>query len=66
MVKVELERNDEAKIIALKFTSSTEEELDVLDAIRTAMFGEFARRGGYVKSNELVVQVKTDLPENIE
>jgi hypothetical protein len=63
MVKVEMEKNDEAKIIAFQFTSSSEEDLDVLDALRTAMFGGFAMRGGYTNSNVLVVQVKTDQPE---
>lgn len=60
MVKVEMETNEEAKMIALSFTSSTEDELDVLDAIRTAMFGDFDKRGGYIKSNQLVVQIKTE------
>lgn len=60
MVKCEMETNEEAKIIALSFTSSTDNELDVLDAIRTAMFGDHDKRGGYVKSNQLVVQIKTE------
>lgn len=60
MVKVEMEVNEEAKIVALSFTSSTDNDLDVLDAVRTAMFGDFEKRGGYVKSNQLVVQVKTE------
>lgn len=59
-VKCEMETNEEQKIIALSFTSSTDTELDVLDAIRTAMFGDFDKRGGYVKSNQLVVQIKTE------
>lgn len=59
-VRVEMEKNDEAKIIALSFTSSTDTELDVLDAIRTAMFGDFDKRGSYVQSNQLVVQIKTE------
>ena len=62
MVKVEMDRNEEQKIIAFQFTSSNDEDLDVLDALRTAMFGGFAMRGGYTNSNTLVVQVKTDKP----
>jgi hypothetical protein len=55
-----MQKNEEKKIIALRFESSTDEELDVLDAIRTAMFGDFEKRGTYVKSNQLVVQIKTE------
>jgi hypothetical protein len=59
-VRVNMERNEEKKIVALSFECSTDDELDVLDAIRTAMFGDFEKRGGYVKSNQLVIQVKTE------
>lgn len=59
-VKVEMEVNEEAKMIALSFTSSTDTDLDILDAVRTAMFGDFDKRGSYVKSNQLVVQIKTE------
>lgn len=55
-----MQKNDEAKMIALSFETNSEDELDVLDAIRTAMFGDFEKRGVYTKSNTLVVQIKTE------
>ena len=59
-VKVEMERNEEAKMVAFQFTCNNEEDLDTLDAIRVAMFGDFEKRGTYTNSNTLVIQVKTE------
>lgn len=59
-VKVEMEVNEEKKMVALSFECNSEKDHEILDAIRTAMFGDFEKRGGYVSSNQLVVQVKTE------
>jgi len=60
VVKVEMQRNEEKGIIALAFECSTEEEQEVIDAVRTAMMGDFDKRCGYVHSNRLVVHIKVD------
>ena len=59
-VRVQMEKNEEAKIVALKFECNSESDHEILDAIRVAMFGDHEKRGGYVDSNTLVVQVKED------
>lgn len=59
-VKVEMQVNEEKKMIALSFECSRESDHETLDAIRTAMFGDFEKRGAYVNSNQFVVQVKTE------
>lgn len=59
-VKVEMQRNEERGIIALAFECSTTEEQEVIDAVRTAMMGDFDKRCGYVHSNRLVVHIKVD------
>lgn len=59
-VKVELQRNEEKGIVALAFECSSAEEHEILDAVRTAMFGDFDKQCGYVHSNRLVVHVKVD------
>jgi hypothetical protein len=59
-VKVEMEVNEEKKMVALSFQCNSETDHEILDAIRVAMFGDFEKRGGYVSSNQLVVQVKTE------
>jgi hypothetical protein len=43
--------------VDLAFECSKPEEHEILDAIRTAMMGEFSKRGGYINSNRLVIQV---------
>lgn len=58
MVKVEMQRDEEKGIISLAFESSTSEELDVIDAIRVAIMGDHAKKGGYVTSNRLVIDIK--------
>lgn len=62
-VKVEMERNEKAGMIAFQFTSSNNEDLDVIDALRTALAGDFAMRGAYTSSNVLVLQFKVDEPK---
>lgn len=59
MIKVEYQHNEEAGIVALAFECNSEKDHEALDAIRTAMMGDFEKRGGYVNSNKLVIQVKT-------
>jgi hypothetical protein len=59
-VKVEMQRNEEKKMIALSFQCNSEDDHEILDAIRTAMLGSFEKRGAYVNSNQLVIQIKTD------
>lgn len=59
-IKVEMEMNEEKHIVALSFQCNSEADHETLDAIRTAMFGDFEKRGGYVNSNHLVVQIKTE------
>lgn len=63
MVKVEMNRDDDKGILALAFECSTAEEHEIVDAVRTAMFGDFEKRCGYVNSNRLVVQVKMNQVE---
>lgn len=63
MVIVEMQKNDEKKMIALKFKCNKSEDHETLDAIRTAMMGDFEKRGAYLNSNEFVVQVKLDETE---
>ena len=61
MVKVEMEKRIDASgntVIALAFECSREDEHEIVDAVRVAMFGEaFDKRGGYVNSNRLVVEI---------
>lgn len=66
MVKCEMQRDEAKGVIALAFECSTTEEHEVIDAIRTAMMGDFDKRCGYVNSNRLVVQIKVDEDSNKE
>lgn len=63
MIKVEYHKNEEKGIISLAFECNSEEDHEALDAIRTAMLGQFEKRGAYINSNRLVIQVKTDSPD---
>jgi hypothetical protein len=60
LVKVELQRNEKAGVVALAFECNTPEDHEILDAVRTAMFGDFDKQCGYVNSNRLVVHIKTE------
>ncbi|MNK09943.1 hypothetical protein D3C87_279520 [compost metagenome] len=60
MIKVEYQKNDEAKIVAFSFECNSEDDHEALDALRTAFIGNFERRGAYINSNRLVLQVKTE------
>lgn len=57
-VKVEMKRLPEKGVIALAFECSTTEEHEILDAVRTAMLGDFEMRWNYIHSNRLVFQIK--------
>lgn len=54
-VKVEMLKEDGK--VSLAFECSKVEDHETLDAVRTAMFGDFFKKGGYVNSNRFVVQV---------
>lgn len=54
-VKVEM-KTEEGKVF-LAFECSRPEEHEILDAVRTTLFGDFTKRGGYVNSNRFVVEV---------
>lgn len=58
MVKVEMQRSPERKVVALAFEASRDDDHEVLDAVRTAMLGSFEMQGGYISSNRLVIHVK--------
>lgn len=59
-VKVEMQRFEDKGIVALAFECSTDEDVDVIDAVRTAMMGDFDKQCGYVHSKRLVVHIKVD------
>lgn len=54
-----MKRFDKEGIVALAFESSTVEELEVIDAVRVAMMGDFDKQCGYPNSSRLVVKIKT-------
>lgn len=62
-VKVEMMRDPSRKIVALAFEASREDDHETLDAVRTAMMGDFEKTAGYVNSNRLVVHVKVSAEE---
>ena len=62
-VKVEMLRDPARKIVALAFEASREDDHETLDAVRTAMFGDFEKSAGYVNSNRFVVHVKVPAEE---
>lgn len=57
-VKVEMKRFEDRGVVALAFECSSTEEHETLDAIRTAMLGDFEMKWGYVDSNRLVFHIK--------
>lgn len=57
-VKVEMQKDEDKKIVALAFECSKEEEHEVLDAVRVAMLGNHEKSGGYINSNRFVVHIK--------
>jgi hypothetical protein len=61
-VKVEMQKNEAKGILALAFECSKEDELDIIDAVRAAMFGDFDKQCGYVSSKRLVVHIKMEEP----
>lgn len=60
MVKVEMKRDEENGVVMLAFESSTSEELEVVDAVRTAIMGDHAKSCGYPTSNRLVVHIQEE------
>jgi hypothetical protein len=44
MVIVQMEKNEEKQMIAILFKCNKAEDHETLDAIRTAMMGDFAKR----------------------
>lgn len=59
MVKCEILKDELKGIITLAFESSNDEGLEVVDAIRVAMMGDFEKRAGYINSKRLIVEVKS-------
>ena len=57
-VKVEMERDENKKLIALAFECSNPDETDILEAVRLAILGDTDKKGGYLTSNRFVVHVK--------
>jgi hypothetical protein len=55
-VKVEMLRTKGQ--VALAFECSKSEETDIIDAIRTAFFGDHPKTGGYVNGQRYVVKVQ--------
>ena len=62
-VKVEMLRDKDSCTVAIAFEASREADHEVLDAVRTAMFGDFEKSAGYVNSNRFVVRVKVPASE---
>jgi hypothetical protein len=67
MVKVEMEERQDSSgntIIALAFECSREDEHEIIDAVRVAMFSDkHEKRGGYANSNRLIVEINTGKSE---
>lgn len=63
MVKAELQKNPEKRLIAIAFEASREEDLEVLDTIHQVIVGDFEKRAGYVNSRRFVVHVKVSQEE---
>ena len=57
-VKVEMQKDENNKLVALAFECSREEEHEVLDAVRVAILGDHEKSGGYINSNRFVVHIK--------
>jgi hypothetical protein len=63
MVKAELQKNPEKRVVAIAFEASRDEDLEVLDAIHDVIVGDFEKRVGYINSRRFVVQVKVSQEE---
>jgi len=59
MVKVEMEKDEKNNLIRLAFESSDIDGLEIIDVVRTAMLGDHPKRGGYLNSNRLIIEVNT-------
>lgn len=62
-VKAEMKRDPASRTLYLAFEASRPEDHEVVDAVRTAMFGDFHKEAGYVNSNRLVVKIKVSPEE---
>ncbi len=58
MVKVTMETS--GGVVTLDFQCSREEDHEILDAIRVGMMGDHEKRGIYVDSNHLKIQIKKE------
>ena len=63
MIKAELQKNPEKRLVAIAFEASKEEDLEVLDTIHEVIMGDFEKRSGYVNSRRFVVHVKVSEEE---
>jgi len=60
MVKVEMKispTDPKHRAFAFTSSSSSEEDLDTLDAIRVAFLGTHSKMGGYASSTRLILEV---------
>lgn len=61
--KIEMESREEngQTIVSLAFECNKDTELDLIDAVRMAIFGNHPCRGGYATSNRLIVEINTSV-----
>ena len=57
VVKVELLKNENNGSIRLAFETNDTEGLEIVDLVRVSMLGNHVKRGGYINSNRLVIEV---------
>jgi len=57
MVKVELLKNEKNGSVKLAFETNDNDGLEVIDIVRVAMLGDFAKRGAYINSRRLVIEI---------
>jgi hypothetical protein len=59
MVKVEMQEDEKSGVLAFAFESSngSKDDLNVIDNLRVAIMGQHPKRGGYINSNRLVIEV---------
>ena len=61
MVKVEQNIDEKTKIITLTITGNKEDDVDTIDILRAAIMGNHVKRGGYVDSKTLVIEINPEL-----
>lgn len=59
MVKVEMQEDGKTGVLSFAFESSngSKEDLNVIDNLRVAIMGTHPKRGGYVDSKRMVIEV---------